>query len=36
MLSGIYVYDPAQRAAAEASSKLYGEKLQKAGYGAVT
>ena len=34
--SGIYAYDAAQRAAAEASRKLYGEKLQKAGYGAVT
>lgn len=34
--SGIYTYDATQRAAAEASRKLYGEKLQKAGHGAVT
>jgi peptide-methionine (S)-S-oxide reductase len=34
--SGIYVFDPAQRAAAEASRTAYGEKLAAAGYGPVT
>jgi peptide-methionine (S)-S-oxide reductase len=34
--SGIYVYDPAQRAAAEATRAAYGERLKAAGYGPVT
>jgi len=34
--SGIYVYDAEQRAAAEASLKSYGERLKKAGHGAIT
>lgn len=34
--SGIYVYDAAQRAAAEASSKAYAEELRKAGHSAIT
>jgi len=34
--SGIYVFDAAQRAAAEASRDAYREKLEAAGYGAVT
>jgi peptide-methionine (S)-S-oxide reductase len=33
--SGIYVYDAEQRAAAQASLKIYGEQLQRAGYGAI-
>lgn len=34
--SGIYVYDAAQRAAAEASKKEYEAALKKKGYGAIT
>jgi peptide-methionine (S)-S-oxide reductase len=34
--SGIYVYDAEQRAAAEGSLKSYGERLKKAGHGAIT
>ena len=34
--SGIYVYDDAQRAAAEASREAYGAKLREAGFGAIT
>ena len=34
--SGIYVYDAAQRAAAEASKKDYQAALKKRGYGAIT
>lgn len=34
--SGIYVYDAAQRAAAESSRKVYAEKLRKAGHGEIT
>jgi peptide-methionine (S)-S-oxide reductase len=34
--SGIYTYDPAQRAAADASRAAYEEKLRQAGYGAIT
>jgi peptide-methionine (S)-S-oxide reductase len=34
--SGIYVYDDAQRKAAEASREVYGAKLREAGYGAIT
>lgn len=34
--SGIYVFDDAQRVAAEASRQAYEERLQGAGYGAVT
>jgi len=34
--SGIYVYDPVQLAAAEASKAAYAEKLAVAGYGEVT
>jgi peptide-methionine (S)-S-oxide reductase len=34
--SGIYVYDDAQRAAAEASRERYQAKLSEAGYGEVT
>jgi len=34
--SGIYTFDGAQRAAAEASKKAYQEKLTRAGYGAIT
>ena len=34
--SGIYVYDPAQRAAAQQSAAAYGERLQAAGYPAIT
>ncbi|AKT36346.1 peptide-methionine (S)-S-oxide reductase MsrA [Chondromyces crocatus] len=34
--SGIYCYDPAQRAAAEASRALYQKELTAAGHGAIT
>ena len=34
--SGIYIFDGAQRAAAEASKKAYQNKLTQAGYGAIT
>ena len=34
--SGIYVYSPAQRAAAEASKASYAPRLAKAGYGQIT
>jgi peptide-methionine (S)-S-oxide reductase len=34
--SGIYVYDAEQRAAAEASRKVYQEQLTRAGYGLIT
>jgi peptide-methionine (S)-S-oxide reductase len=34
--SGIYCYDATQRAAAEASAVAYGQRLQAAGFGAVT
>ena len=34
--SGIYVYDAAQRAAAEASEKAYAAELSRAGYGPIT
>ncbi|HJL20176.1 MAG TPA: peptide-methionine (S)-S-oxide reductase MsrA [Sandaracinaceae bacterium LLY-WYZ-13_1] len=34
--SGIYVYDDAQRAAAEASRKAYQARLREAGHGAIT
>lgn len=34
--SGIYVYDAAQRQAAEAARATYGAALAKAGYGAIT
>jgi len=34
--SGIYVYDPAQRAAAEASRAAYQEALGAAGHGTIT
>lgn len=34
--SGIYVYDEAQRAAAETTRAAYGERLKGAGFGAVT
>ncbi|PZN29717.1 MAG: peptide-methionine (S)-S-oxide reductase [Proteobacteria bacterium] len=34
--SGIYVFDEAQRKAAEASRERYGEALRKAGYGEIT
>jgi peptide-methionine (S)-S-oxide reductase len=34
--SGIYVFDAAQRAAAEASRDAYGEALAKAGHGGIT
>lgn len=34
--SGIYVYDAAQRAAAEASRKAYAEELRRAGHGTIT
>ncbi len=34
--SGVYVYDEAQRAAAEASRDAYAKKLRDAGYGAIT
>jgi peptide-methionine (S)-S-oxide reductase len=34
--SGVYVYDAEQRAAAERSKAAYGQRLQQAGYGAVT
>ncbi len=34
--SGIYVYDDAQRRAAEASREAYGKALAKAGHGAIT
>ena len=34
--SGIYCYDDAQRAAAQRSAAAYGEKLQAAGYPAIT
>jgi peptide-methionine (S)-S-oxide reductase len=34
--SGVYVYDEAQRVAAEATRAAYGERLRAAGYGPVT
>jgi peptide-methionine (S)-S-oxide reductase len=34
--SGIYVYGPAQRAAAEATREAFGRRLASAGYGAIT
>jgi len=34
--SGIYTYSPEQRAAAEASKKMFQEKLTEAGYGEIT
>lgn len=34
--SAVYVYDDEQRRAAEASRAAYGERLAKAGYGAIT
>jgi peptide-methionine (S)-S-oxide reductase len=34
--SGIYAFDDAQRAAAEASKRAYAERLSAAGYGAIT
>ena len=34
--SGVYVYDAEQRAAAERSGSEYAERLQRAGYGAIT
>jgi peptide-methionine (S)-S-oxide reductase len=34
--SGIYVYDPAQRAAAERTKRAYEAQLAKAGYGGIT
>jgi peptide-methionine (S)-S-oxide reductase len=34
--SGIYFYDAEQRAAAEASLRNYGERLRRAGHGAIT
>ena len=34
--SGIYVYSPAQRAAAEASKAMYAQAVKAKGYGAVT
>jgi peptide-methionine (S)-S-oxide reductase len=34
--SGVYVYDAEQRAAAERSKSEYAERLQRAGYGAIT
>lgn len=34
--SGIYTFSPAQAAAAEASRKVYAERLRAAGFGAVT
>ncbi|MEQ9143538.1 MAG: peptide-methionine (S)-S-oxide reductase MsrA [Parvibaculaceae bacterium] len=34
--SGIYVFSPEQRAAAEASKKLFGERLAAAGYDPIT
>jgi peptide-methionine (S)-S-oxide reductase len=34
--SGIYVYSPAQRAAAEASRKMYEQAIKPKGYGAIT
>src|SRR5215207_6871007 len=34
--SGIYTYDDEQRRAAEASAKVYGDKLHTSGYGNVT
>jgi peptide-methionine (S)-S-oxide reductase len=34
--SGIYVYGAEQRAAAEASRRVYAERLQQSGYGAIT
>jgi peptide-methionine (S)-S-oxide reductase len=34
--SGIYVFDPAQRAAAEASLAMYNEQLRAAGYDEIT
>jgi peptide-methionine (S)-S-oxide reductase len=34
--SGVYVYDAAQRAAAEATRAAYGERLRAAGFGPVT
>jgi peptide-methionine (S)-S-oxide reductase len=34
--SGIYVYDAAQRAAAEASRQLYQQRLRQAGHGDIT
>ena len=34
--SGVYVYDAGQRTAAERSKSEYAERLQRAGYGAIT
>src|SRR5690606_1736597 len=34
--SAVYVTSPAQKTAAEAALKAYGEKLRVAGYGAIT
>jgi len=34
--SGIYVYDPAQKAAAEQSRAVFAERLKTAGFGAIT
>ncbi len=34
--SGIYVYDPEQRAAAEATKKAYEARLREKGYGSIT
>jgi peptide-methionine (S)-S-oxide reductase len=34
--SGIYAFDPAQRAAAEASKEVYGTRLTAAGHGPIT
>lgn len=34
--SGIYTFSPAQAEAAEASRKVYGERLRSAGFGAIT
>jgi peptide-methionine (S)-S-oxide reductase len=34
--SGIYAFDPEQKAAAEASKAAYGARLAEAGYGAIT
>ena len=34
--SGIYAFDAAQREAADASRRVYGERLAAAGYGAIT
>ena len=34
--SGVYTYDAAQKAAAEASKAAYGAELSRAGYGPIT